>query len=279
MKKTFLNTLIIGLIIVICGLITIGNEPSAAKPKHKSVYQRVVDSGVLRCGYFIEPPFGMEDPNTGELSGLSIDLTRMIAEELNLKIEWVEQISFATFPQDLKNKRYDMVCGDIFILPRGGMIDYAQPYTYVSVHGYVRPDNTTFDKRFDDVNWSNTTIAGLDGEGATTAALKILPQAKMNILPQRSDISEMLLNVATGKSDIGFVLPSVYEDFNKANPEKLRPAKLDKPLYTYAVSFAIAPEEHAFKSLINNTLTKLIASGELDSLFNKYDPKGHFKRP
>lgn len=258
---------------------TANKENGAPVPAEETAYERVLRTGVLRCGYFTEPPFTAKDENTGEFSGLSVDLVKAVASELDLKLEWSEQISFATFPQDLKNRRYDMVCGSVFILPRGGQMDYTIPYAYVSMQGYVRPEDTRFDKPFGDVEWENVSIAGLDGEGATTAAQKLLPQAKMNILPQLSNISEMLLHVSTGKSDISFVLPSVFDDFNIANPGQLRPAALDRPLYTYAVGFGISSEEPGFKAMIDNVLTQMETSGELESLFRKHDPKGHFKRP
>lgn len=209
---------------------------------------------------------------------MSVELTKKVAKELGLEIDWVEEINFATFSQDLKNGRFDMVCGDLFILPRGGQVDYTDPYLFVSVNGYVKPENTNFDKPFDQVDWSKVTIAGLDGEGATTAARKLLPEAKMNILPDLSSISAMLLNVADGKSDIGFVLPSVFENFNENNPGKLREAKLGKPLYTYPVGFGVAPGETEFKALINQVILALNTSGELDAVIEEYDPKGYFPR-
>ncbi|GEM_PF-7066169 len=258
-------------------LLTIFSFPAIAADK--DVYDRVMKTGVIECGYFIEPPFTMKDEATGEYSGISVELIEQIAKDLGLKVKWKEQISFATFPQDLNNNRYDMVCGSIFVMPRAGAIDYTKAYSYASMYGYVKPEDTAFDKKFKDIDWSKVTIAGLDGEGATGAAQKLLPQARMNVLPQLSNISEMLLTVATGKSDIGFVLPSVFDDFNKANPNKLKKASLDKPLYTYEVTFGIAREQDAFKSMINNGIRQLSTSGELASIFEKYDPKHYFDYP
>ncbi len=244
-----------------------------------SVYNRVMEKRTIDCGYFVEPPFTLKDEATSEYSGLAVDLTKMIAKELDLKVNWKEQISFATFPEDLNANKYDMVCGSIFALPRAGRMDYTSPYAYVSMVGYVRPDNEKLDKAFNDVDWSDVTIVGLDGEGATTAAQKLLPEAKMQVLPQLSNISEMLLTVASGKADVAFVLPSVFEDFNKANPGKLRKAKLDKPLYSYAVGFGIAKGQEEYKALINNVLRQYTVSGELKSLFEKHDPDGFFEYP
>ncbi len=255
------------------------SEESVAVVQKESVYDRVTRTGKIRCGYFVEAPFTIKNENTGEFSGLSVDLAKLLAKELNLELEWAGEISFATITEDLNNNRYDMICGSVFVLPRAGVMDYTNPYAHVSVQGYVRPDNTNFDKSFDDVSWKNVKIAGLDGEGATTAAQKLLPQAQLEILPQLSSISEMLMLVSTGKADIGFVMPSVFEEFNKNNPNKLRKAELNKPLYTYAMSFGIARGQEEFKAMMNNALLQASVSGELGALFQKYDPNGFFKQP
>ena len=276
MQKSLI--LIIGIVLGITAWSINHPQSNDGVEKKQSVYGRVMASKTIRCGYFIEPPFTMQDPNTGEFSGLSVDLVNAIAEELNLQVEWAEEISFATFPQDLKNNRYDMVCGSIFIMPRAGQMDYSQAYAHVPIQGYVREGDARFDRGFSDIKWNNIKISGLDGEGATTAVQKILPQTQLDILPQLSNISEMLLTVETGKTDIGFVLPTVYSDYNKSNPNRLRPAKLNKPLYTYAVSFGLARGQFEFKNMIDNIITQLHVSGELEALLDKHDPSKLFNR-
>ncbi len=275
----YFSALVIGLVLGF-GFWNIGSSGTTTSihQAKESVYERVMASKTIRCGYFIEPPFTVQNPNTGEFSGLSVDLINEIAKSHDLKVEWVEGISFATFPQDLQNNRYDMVCGSVFIMPRSGQTDYSQSYIHVPIHGYVRQNDTRFDKDFDIIDWNNIKISGLDGEGATAAVQKIIPQAKLDILPQLSNISEMLLTVQTGKTDIGFVLPTVYEDYNQSNPNKLRRAELNKPLYTYAVSFGIARGQNEFKNMINNAITQLRVSGELEQIINKHDPKKLFIR-
>ena len=240
----------------------------------ESVYERVMRTKTIRCGYFVEAPFTYYDHKKDGYHGIAIDLVRMIAKDHNLKIEFVEEINFATFGQDLKNGRYDMVCGGVFVLPRGGINDYSNSYAQVPVYGYVRADNGSFDKPFDQINWSHVKISGIDGEGATTAAQRIYPEAKMIILPQLSSISEMLMAVHAGKADIGFVMPPVFEQFKKTNSTLLKKAELGRPLYKYEVSFPIKHGETEFKALINNAIRQYKTSGELASLHKKYDPKG-----
>ena len=244
-----------------------------------AVLDRVLKSKTLRCGFFVEAPFTIYNPNTGAFSGLSVELAEMIAKDLGFKLEWSEEIAFDTFGQDMQNGRYDMVCAGIFTLPRAASMFYSMPYAYAPVHGYVVKGNTNFDKDFESIDWKDIKVSGIDGEGATAAVERLIPETELVTLPQRSTTAEMLLQVQTKKTDIGFVLPTVFEEYNKNNPGKLKQAEPGKPLYQYAVGFATPRSAHDFRQIINQQLQQYIASGELHELAAKYDPKGLFKYP
>jgi polar amino acid transport system substrate-binding protein len=244
----------------------------------QSAYQDVLQKGVLRCGYFEEAPFLMKDPNTGKMSGIAVELTETIGKELGLKIDWVSEINFGTFPQDLANRRFDAVCADVFTLPRAGKVDYTTPFALVPVYGYVRSGDARFDGDLMTHDWSSTKVAALDGEGATTAAMKLLPKAQFVRLPQSSQIAEMLQSVAQGKADIAFVMPSVFAEFAKTNPNVLQQVQSTAPLYTFGVGMALKPEEPGLKNMLDNTIRQLVTSGELNRIIDTYDPTRFFKR-
>lgn len=245
----------------------------------KSVYRRVLDSGVLRCGYFEEPPFTIIDPNTGERSGIAVELTDYIARELGLKVEWVNVANFTLMGQDLEAGRYDAVCASVFQMPRGGTTDYTVPYIYVPVYGYSRSGVTAYDNTLETMDWSAVSVAGIDGEGATTVVKKLHPEAKIATLPPASQIAEMLNMVVGKKADMAFVLPTVYKDFERNNPGVLRRIESKDPLYVFSVGFAVKPEEPGFKDMLDIVVRQMIVSGELDRLIAKYDPDGMFIRP
>jgi ABC-type amino acid transport substrate-binding protein len=213
------------------------------------------------------------------MSGIAVELAESIAHDIGLKLEWAQSVNFSTLTEDLAQGRYDAICASVFNLSRAGRIDYTLPYAYVPVYGHARVGDSRFDSGFASVDWSKVTVAGLDGEGATNAALQALPQAQFAILPQGSQIAEMLLSVADSKADIAFVLPTVFGSFNANNPGKLVRVQSDRPLYTFAVSFGIKPGEFAFKNMLDISLRQRIASGQLGALFAKYDPSGFFFQP
>lgn len=243
-----------------------------------SVYSDVLKRGSIRCGYFEEAPFTIKDLKTGKMYGIAVELMEMIGKDLGLKVEWVESVNFGTLVQDLQNKRYDAICSSVFILPRGGQIDYTTPYTIVPVYGYVRPDDVRFDQELMSVDWTTMRIAGIDGEGATTIATKLLPNVQFMRLPQSSQIAEMLLSVVQKKADIGFTMPSVYAEFNKNNPDVLKQAQTPTPLYKFAVAFAVKPNEAAWKNTLDYMLRQYTVSGELARLMDKYDTEKYFGR-
>jgi len=253
---------------------------SSSQPeKQQSVYERVISSGTLRCGYFEEAPFTIVDPNTGKKSGIAVELAEKIAEELGLKVEWTSAISWGTIGDDLGNNRYDAICGSLFNLPRAGRVDYTIPYTYVPVYAYTQAGRIDFDNKLDQLDWSQISVAGIDGEGSTTIARKKIPQAKFVILPQTSQIAEMLTSVIDKKADIGFVMPTVFKNFDKNSPNKLQKIVTDKPFYVFNVSFGVKPDEPAFKNMLDYMMRNMAANGYLQSLFDKYDPDGLLFRP
>jgi ABC-type amino acid transport substrate-binding protein len=126
------------------------------------------------------------------------------------------------------------------------------------------------------MDWSSVTVAGIDGEGATTTVMKLHPEAKIVALPPASQIPEMLNMVVGKKADMGFVLPTVYKSFNDNNPGVLKRIESKEPLSVFSVGFAIKPEEQGLKNMLDIVIRQMIVSGELEKLVNKYDPDGLF---
>lgn len=265
--------------VLLLTLICISSTMAFAASEKESIYDRVMRTGTLRCGYFAENPFTIIDPNTNKKTGIAVEVAKAVTQQLGLKLEWVEEVNFGTLVTDLQNGRYDAICGSAFNIPRAGKTDYTTPYIYVPTYGYVRPDEKRFDKTLEAVNKTGVTISILDGEGSSAIASRLYPQAKQYSLPQTAEISQMLLAVADKKADIGFVLPSVFEQFDKANPGKLRQVASKSPLYVFSVSFAIRPGEQEFKNMLDIMIKQMVVSGEMDRIIDKYETKpGMFLR-
>lgn len=238
------------------------------------VYDRVIEKEEIRCGYFVEYPFIMKDPNTGELSGVAYDLAEKIGAALKLDIIWTEEVSFPNIVSDLQSGRYDMLCASLWnVAPRNKYIDYTNPFIHVPITGYVRPDSPlNSDNYFEKIVNKQATVAMMDGEGATTIALETFGQdIKRFDTSQFLDIANMLETVKTEKADIGFVIQSVGQNYLKNNPGSLRNVSPEQPLYKMPNAFGIKRGSFEFKAMINNVLQRLIISGDYDRIVDKYD--------
>ena len=75
----------------------------------ESLYNRVMRSGKIRCGYLIYPPGCTKNPNTGKVSGIGPEAIELVAKKLGLQVEWTEEIGWSTMLEGLKTGRYDMI--------------------------------------------------------------------------------------------------------------------------------------------------------------------------
>src|SRR6185369_9745395 len=113
-----------------------------ALPAHgddSATFDRINKSGTLRCGYGLSYPNLLKDPNTGELSGTSKDVTEALAEQLNLKVEWTEETGFGTAETGIAAGRFDVMCSDVCTLPdRTRRAWFSRPYQIEPMYAFVR---------------------------------------------------------------------------------------------------------------------------------------------
>lgn len=79
----------------------------SAMAQQQPAFDHVIGSKTLRCGYFVYAPGIYKDPNTKELSGIYVDTMKSIAGRLGLKLEWTQEVGFATMVEELNKGKYD----------------------------------------------------------------------------------------------------------------------------------------------------------------------------
>ncbi|MDP9166596.1 MAG: ABC transporter permease subunit [Actinomycetota bacterium] len=87
-------------------------------------------SGVLRVGTEgTYSPFSYHDPATGQLAGYDVDVAKAIAENLGVKVEFVET-PFDSIFAALEANRFDVVANEVTVTPeRQAKYDLSQPYS------------------------------------------------------------------------------------------------------------------------------------------------------
>lgn len=257
------------------------STPSATGVEQGVVYQRVTESGVIRCGYVTYPPGCVKDPNTGELSGIFVDMLEEAADSLGLTVEWVEEVGWGSMIEGLKADRYDMIGSPVWAnSTRAKLADFSTPLFFSGIGVYVRTNDDRFTDNFAAINAAEVRIATIDGEMSDIISRSDFPLAQRVSLPQLSDNSQMLLNVAEGRADLNFVEPYIAELFLKSNPGTLVNITPDRPIRVFANTMMFRKGQDEFKSMLDIALLELINGGRLHELFEKYEvPPGSFYPP
>lgn len=238
-----------------------------------TVFERVMKTQTLKCGYWNWPPVYMVDPNTGQTTGIFKELMDEFSRVTGVKVEWVQEVRFDNLVTDLNSKKIDAVCAGVWpSSQRAKFIRFSSPVFYITINAYKRADDKRFDGNKSSINRPDVTVVGMDGEMSAEIARTDAPDANLYSIPQLSgSATELLLNVATGKGDITFTDSVGAGEFIKNNPDQIVAVKLDTPLRLMPNTVAVAGDEERLQDFINMTLQELQNSGVVERILKKYD--------
>lgn len=246
----------------------------------EEVYDRVMKSQTIRCGYMVGAPYIIKDPKTGAITGIWHDYMEELGKALSLNIEWSEEIGHADFAEALNSGKVDAICMGVWVNPaRARVADFVTPITYQILHAYGRFDDTRFDNNLQRINDESVSISCMDGEMSAMIAHEDYPKAKTACLPQLSQFSDLYMNVAQKKADVIFASPASVKDYNEANTVKLREIPNAYPVRIFPESVAIAYGQSDFRQMLDRVTEFLINTGKIDSIIARYAAPGDFQRP
>lgn len=235
---------------------------------------RIITAKEIKCGYAMWNPILYTDLNTGEMKGISKDMMDEIGKKLDVKVTWAEEAAWGNIVEGLVTKRYDMICTTLGALTsRAKGVDFSEPVFYLPIWAIARIDDTRFDKGLSMLNDPKYKIGVLEGEGTSIFARLRYPTAQTVSIPQIADVSLLMEDIKTGKSDISFISAETYDAYNKKNPGILKIANGGKPIMIAPVAFGIPKGDYEFKRLIDVAIEELYGDGIVEQIFHKYDPE------
>ncbi|MGE4350711.1 MAG: substrate-binding periplasmic protein [Bdellovibrionales bacterium] len=273
MLRTLLTVILsVGMTLGIIKLMPTASQETAKE----SVYDRVMRTGTIRCGYTPYSVGFIKDPNNGAMSGIYFDIVQEIAKNLQLKVEYVEEVGWDQQIAGLESDRYDMMCSPTSLnAGRTRTADFSIPLYYSPVKLWVRRGDPLVNSSFDAFNRNTIKISVLDGEQTATFARNYFPNAQAVSLPQASSFSDLMMQVTTHKADVTMAEPlSVYE-FEETNPDTLEEVKTERPLVIVPNVILLKRDQFAFKELIDNSLRELFNTGYIDRSITKYEKYPH----
>ncbi|MDD3182559.1 MAG: transporter substrate-binding domain-containing protein [Alphaproteobacteria bacterium] len=249
-----------------------GANGVAQDTKKETAFERVMTTNTLKCAYLVAAPQLTRDPNTGELSGLSYDIMVEAAKRLNLTVEWTEEVSFATFAEGLKTKRYDAFCFTAYRWsPWARIVEYARPVYFSTTDVYVREDDTRFDGNLAAINDPAVTVATIDSSGGHFLRNEQFPQSKNYSMAADTNLSLVLEALATNKADVTISNPLVAMPYLVANPGKVRRVRDVSSLRAYGHAFSFAKGEQDLRNMFDVVFDEMLTDGTINKILDKYE--------
>lgn len=226
----------------------------------------LIKEGVLTVGTTgASPPRTFVDPATSKLTGSYVELFEKIAQDLGLKIEFV-QLEWAGILPGLAANRFDVACdGASWTAERLG----SDQFLMTSPTGMNATVGVTLKSSgitsFEDIG--GKTIGGVRGEIYFEGAKGALPESKTTEFP---GLQESLMGLANGQSEVVVMNLSNALNVLESAPNKDELTLVGPALAVFPQSLCVNPNEPDLLVAVNTLLGNYRADGTLSALIGKY---------
>ena len=182
---------VIALIICITGTAYAGKTQQQLVKE--STIEQILKRGVLKVGMSTFVPWAMKD-KTGKLIGFEIDVATRLAQDMDVKVEFIPTKWAGIIPA-LQTGKFDVIIGGMGIRPQRNIkVNFSIPYDTTGMaiiaHRGLAAGFTTLE----DFNKPNVVIAVRLGSTAVTAAKKYMPKAQLRMFDDESQAYQELVN-------------------------------------------------------------------------------------
>lgn len=251
-------------------LLCLSAFPAYAADK-ETAFDRIMQSGTIRCGYWVAPPMIIKDPNTGAMSGAFVEYVEELGKALALKIEWAGEINFGTYLQDINQGKFDMECATGWPNAlRGKQAEYTNPIGYLPFYVYVKAGNKKFDNKLDLLNDPKVRFSGHDGGTNSLAQQKFFSKSQLVTVVGDAPQTEPLDMIKFGKADATLATSFEGNNYAKGNPDAIRRV-ISEPIRIIPMTMTVPANDSRLLSMLNTATNELMFDGTIEKIFKKYD--------
>jgi ABC-type amino acid transport substrate-binding protein len=259
----------IAVLALVLSLFSLIQRPQGATPAQvasNGLLSTLDRDRVIRAGYGVFPPFTVENPTTGQVSGISVDIVEEMARQVGARVEW-KRMNWNTMGAELRSGAFDMVADPIFMTPqRGREFTFTEPYSYFAIGiGVVRTGDGRF-HGFDDINQSNVSVAVGQGTGEEAFVRARAPRANLLSIPIGQDTASQINAVLTGRADIAIVNVEDARRFVGAHRDRLIMLWADNPPAYVPAGFILRMGDTAGADFLNVSIRNLRSTGVLRTI-------------
>ena len=227
---------------------------------------RIMKNGVLKVGTNPQYPPLMMKNQKGQVFGYEADMARILASGLKVKVKFV-QLPFKDLIPALKTGMVDMVLNGLTMTAdRNAKVIFVGPYLAGGQSILTRLEMTAQFQGLPSLNKAGVVVAAGKGTTGEMMVKQLLPKARLVLAENQQAALDMLLakKVQVVVADYPFCSFSSFRYRSKGIVTG------DKPFTFEAYGVAIAPGDQLFENLLNNFLTILRGSGQLQMLDQKW---------
>ena len=234
---------------------------------HAGVLEDVKSRGTLVCGTLgTSEPFSFQDPKTRSVAGYEVDLCKQIADSLGVDLE-VKMFSVAARIPELAAGRVDVVAANLGWTPeRAQQIDYSYQH-YVSPQKIlIRAEDAGQLKVPGDL--AGKRVSAVSGSSSEAGAKRLIPDVT-TVTFQDPPASYMALQQKKVSGFVGSELMLIkYKQDAAKSPVKNE--IIEEPLFVEPWGIGIRKGETDMVEAVNDVLTKLDESGELQTIYDRW---------
>lgn len=262
------------IVIVIIAAIAF-SSPAWAADKKETAFERIVRTGVIRCGYYVFPPITYRDPNTNELSGFSVDYMETLAARASMKIEWTTEFTWANWIPEIQAERFDVACTPMWPdMAQLKAVTFTEPMFYAGLYPLVRKDDPHFVKgTLEEINNPDVTVLTQEGTNTDSLGRALFPKAKFYTLPPSASGGEFYQSLLTKKADVTMTDRNGLAYYEKNNDKNFKFIATDKPLKLQPFPLAVARGEDDLLDFLNQSIRELDNTGDTDRMLRQWEPE------
>jgi len=211
---------------------------------------------------------------TGGVIGFEIDLTEMIADELNLTVQWITNIAFAQIIQHVQDMDIDLgVSGFSVTIDRLAVVQFTMPHSITEGQVIMLQSRANQLGITMLTSLTNLTQLGLKcgTQSGTTQETELLQVASGALKPY-SDFGYALQDMKRGAIDCVYAeTPITTAWIAEANEKGEEPIVVIYKRSYFPVAFVARKDANTLVSRINGVLAEeIIATGKMDELKQKW---------
>jgi len=220
------------------------------------------EEGTITIGVkFDVPPFGFENPQSGEVEGFDVDMGNYIADKLGVEAEFVEAISDNRIPF-LQDGTVDLILSTMTITTdRDAEIDFSRPY-YVAQGRVLVPTGSDV-QSVDDLGQGTTVCTALGSTYEATLSEQA-PDARLDLVDAYSECFEKIQNgsVDAVSTDDVILTGMVIQD------DSLE--LVGEPLTTEPYGVGVAEGETEAADFLSETIEESFEDGSWDEMYEEW---------